>query len=451
MLNVLISVVGLILTILLVVGVHELGHFLVARSLKIKVLRFSIGFGKILYKWSDKKGTEFAISAIPLGGYVKLLNEEEDPVAPEDLHLAFNRQSYLKKIAVIAAGPLFNLIFAFLIYWGLFFVGFESIVPMIGKIIPHSIAADSGIQPNQEILQIDKRETPTWIAIIVELLSHAGNKDSLQLSTLSSPSSSPVTYHLNLTNWHIDELRPDPLNSLGIVPYEPFIPPVIGKIGKDTPAEFTPLREGDEIISLNGHPIKDWIDLAEITYNNPNKKILFKIKRDNRILSFPVLMSSQRDFLFRKHGFIGISPNFKIPKQLLRDNKSTLSAGALHAFQSVTTFTKLNFIMLGKMLTGKISLKSLGGPISIFESAGTSLNNGLVAFLGFLAFLSISIGTINIIPIPGLDGGHIFFETIELIIRKPLDLKAQMLFYRLGIILLVLLMFQAMTNDLLRL
>ncbi|MDR3477093.1 MAG: RIP metalloprotease RseP [Gammaproteobacteria bacterium] len=451
MLNIFMSIIGIIITILLVVGIHEMGHFLVAKACGIKVLRFSIGFGKALFTWHDKKGTEYVLAAIPLGGYVKMLDEGEEAVLPEEAHLAFNRQPYYKKMAVIAAGPISNLIFAFVIYWILFTVGFITIAPIIGKVAPNSIAASANLKPEQEILAIDNKPTHNWTTVIINLLTRAGDNGNLNLEIKNPTIAESQHYQVSLVNWHLDDLKPDPLDSLGISPYEPFIPAIIGKVIPNSPAAKSGMQQSDEIIAIDNKPVKDYLEMVNIINEHPGATLSFSIKRQNKIMTLPITIGVKRNLFFQKFGFLGVASNFEWPKSMLRINQYGPIEAMSHAFRDVETFTKLNLIILGKMVTGKISLKSLGGPITIFESAGTALNNGIISFLSFLAFLSISIGIVNILPVPGLDGGHLLFQTIEAIIRRPLSSKSQVLFFRLGLIFLLLVMFQALVNDILRL
>lgn len=449
--NLLLSIVGIIITILLIVGIHELGHFLVAKACGIKVLRFSIGFGKALWKRCDKQGTEYVFAAIPLGGYVKMLDESEGDVPPDQVHLAFNRQAYWKKMAVVAAGPLMNLLFAFVIYWALFTIGFVSIAPVIGNVTKDSIAAEAHLQPQQEIIAIENKPMHNWMSVIVDLLGRAGETRSITFSIQSPGSTTPMPYHLNLTTWHMDDLRPDPLASLGIEPYEPTIPAIVGNVLSDSPAAKAGLKSQDEIIKIDNVSMKDYIDVVTQVYHHADDTLTFTVKRNNHLLTLPVTIGHKRTLFLQKHGYIGISSNFEWPKALLHVNKYSATQALARAGQEVMTFTNLNLIILGKMVTGKISLKSLGGPITIFESAGSALNNGFIAFSSFLAFLSISIGVINILPVPGLDGGHLLFQTIESIMRRPLSQRSQLFFFRLGLAFLLLIMIQALMNDIWRL
>lgn len=449
MLQLLTAIAGIIITILLVVGIHEFGHFIVARLVGVKVLRFSIGFGKSLFSWHDKSGTEYVLAAIPLGGYVKMLDEHEEPVPTAQLPYAFNRQPFWKKFAIVIAGPLFNLIFAFVIYWLLFMIGFISVIPMIGKITPHSIAADAGMKPQQEIVSINDKPTRNWSSIIINLLTELGDKKNLQISTENSDKKIS-SYELNLSHWKINDLRPDPLESLGIEPYSPTVTAMVGKVLPKSPAATT-LKPGDVILAVNNIVVDDWNGLMVMVDKNPEKVLTFKIKRHGIISDIRIKTTYTYDLFFKKHGSLGIIAQFEWPKKLLRENKYGPIAAATHAWNDTKDFCNLNYIILKKLVTGKISVSSLGGPITIFQSAGTALNHGIMPFLNFLAFLSISIGLINVLPVPGLDGGHVLIQTIELIMRRPLPSRVLLLFYRLGFILILLLITQALINDIQRL
>lgn len=450
MLDLIIAILGIIITILLIVGIHEFGHFIVARWVGIKVLRFSIGFGKTLFHWYDKKGTEYVFAAIPLGGYVKMLDETEDSVPADQVHLAYNRQPVYKKVAVVIAGPLSNLIFALFLYWIVFMVGFTTLIPLIGKVEPGSIAAHAGLQANEEITKINNHQTLSWTSVVMRLLVFIGDNNQIDMETKTLHSSEVKSHKLDLTGWHLDELKPDPLASLGIAPYQPIIPTIIGKIMPESPAAKSKLEENDKIISIADTDTKSWHEALEIISKHPDQLLLFKIERQGKLINIPVLIGSKTDF-FSKSGFLGITPKNTWPKELLRLTQYAPLSALAHAAQNTYDLVNLNFLLLGKMLTRKLSLQSLGGPITIFESAGTALTVGILPFISFLAFLSIAIGVINILPIPGLDGGHLLFHAIEAIKRRPLSIKVQVLFYRLGLILLLLLLVQALVNDIMRL
>lgn len=449
MITLLTSLGGMLLTILIVVGFHELGHFLAARWLGVRVLRFSIGFGKALFSRRDKTGTEYVLAAIPLGGYVKMLDEGEETVKNADLPFAFNRQSFYKKFLIVAGGPLANFILAFGLYWLLFIIGFNSIAPIIGAVTPHSIAADAGLKPQQEIIEIDHKPTTGWMAVTIRLMSHVGEADSLQMVTREAQITRLHT--LDLTHWEMNQLKPDPLQSLGLTPYSPPVPAIVGRILPDTPAAHSTLRMGDKIKAINHQPVQDWMDLITRIENLPDTPITLTVDRQGTMQTIQLTAAARHEGFFKKYGTLGIGADFHWPAHLLRDNKYSIGGAFIRAWQNTVDFTNLNIDLIGKLLTGKVSLQSLGGPISIFQSAGTALNQGIAPFLSFLAFLSISIGIINILPIPGLDGGHLLFQVIEVICRRPIPPRVLMLCYRLGMITLFILLSQAVVNDLLRL
>lgn len=451
MLAILISILGILLTILFVVGTHEFAHFIVAKMLGVKVLRFSIGFGKTLYSRFDKSGTEYVLALIPLGGYVKMLDELEGKVPKEELHLAFNRQPYYKKFLIVIAGPLMNLLCAVVLYWLIFVIGFVAIKPIIGTVSPHSIAAQNGIQPNQEIIAVDGHPTRTWTGVILRLLRHAGNDEKVIIDVKNTTNNSIQTHTLDLTNWNLEGLNPDPLLSLGIKPFEPIIPLKIDVIAKKSPAQNSLLHIGDLITAVNKQAIKNWEELMNIIIQHPDQTLDFTVKRAGQTLSIPVKLGHHQNLLFHKTGYLGIGPIYEPPPNLIRTIQFNPIAAIPYAFEEIWNFTYFNFMIFGKMITGKISYQSLGGPVTIFETAGKALNYGFIAFFGFLAFLSVALGVINILPIPGLDGGHILIQTIELIIQRPLPVNVLVLLYRLGFLLIFLLIFQAIINDVARL
>jgi regulator of sigma E protease len=444
-----ISILAILLTILLVVSVHEYGHFIFARLVGVKVLRFSIGFGKPFFHWYDKKGTEYALAPIPLGGYVKLLDENEGAVPADQLPFAYNRQPMYKRFLIAFAGPLFNIIFALILYWILFVTGFTTIVPITGDIAPHSIAYNAGMKSHEEIISINHAPTNNWMSITIRILMAAGDKGTMLVGVKEPHSGKIRVLSLQLANWHLDDLKPDPLQSLGISSYQLLIPAVIHTISEDSPA-LHKLMPGDKIISADSHPIKDWYDLVSVILSHPEQTLPFTLVRHGKVIHTTFTVGYKRNIFFHKQGFLGVAPEFVMPKELLRTEKYSLIEAVNHAWNEMYELTQLNFIIIGKMLTGKISIKSLGGPITIFEGAGTALNAGIAPFLGFLAFLSIAVGIINILPIPTLDGGHVLLQVIELIIRRPLSLRLQALFYRLGFIFIVLLLIQTLVNDFLR-
>lgn len=450
MLELLISIFGILFTIFFVIGIHELAHFIAARALGIKVLRFSIGFGKTLYRWYDKKGTEYVLALIPLGGYVKMLDEHEGEVPAKELHLAFNRQPFYKKFIVVLAGPLTNLLSAIVLYWLIFIIGFTTIAPIIGSVVPNSLAAQSGLKVDQEIIRIDDKPTLNWMTVVLRVLMHIGNRDHLKIE-VKNPLTQQLTTHLADASYlHLDELKPEPLLSLGIIPYEPPIPLTIDFIASDSPAAHSPLHIGDKMIAIDKKPIKNWEEILNTIITHPEKILNFTIERKGKKLTVPVTVGYQRNLLFQKQGYLGIAPRIEWPPHHLRKIQYGLLDAIPHAWRETFNITELNLLLFAKMISGKLSLKSLGGPITIFETAGTTLTYGILPFISFLAFLSISLGIINLFPIPGLDGGHLVFQLIELIIRRPLPERLLFFLYRLGFIFILIILIQALVNDVLR-
>jgi regulator of sigma E protease len=275
----------------------------------------------------------------------------------------------------------------------------------------------------------------------------------MQVKNAGSAAAHPAiiqTHLLDLSYWHLDSLSPDLLHSIGIVPYEPPLPLILGYILKDSPAAASTLQTGDKIIAINKTPLQDWPTLVTFISKHPDQTVHFTIERQHKTLEIPVAIGYQHNWLWQKTGFLGIGPQMNWPPEFLQKVQYGPIAAAAHAWQTIVDFTEVNFILFGKLITGKVSLNSLGGPITIFESAGTALNSGFLPFLGFLAFLSIAVGVINVLPIPGLDGGHLLIQVIELIRGKPLPVNALLWFYRIGFTLIFFVFLQAFMNDILR-
>lgn len=451
MLQLSLSIIGILITIFFVIGTHEAAHFIAARLLGVKVLRFSIGFGKSLWRYRDRKGTEYVLAVIPLGGYVKMLDEREEPVPKHELHRSYNQQPLYKKLLIVIAGPVMNLFCAFVLYWVIFIIGFTAFKPIVGSVSPRSIASESGLQPNQEILTIDHHETRTWTKVVFRLLAHAGDEDRVVIETKDIKTNAPHDYVFDLSNWHVHGLMPDPLGSLGITPYEPKVPLIIGQIADKSPAATSPLKIGDKILATDKKAVSNWDELVTTIVAQPSKKVIFTVLRNGKKLNLPVEVGEKRRSFYQKIGYLGIGPQFTIPDFMLHKVQYPPFQAVKPAYEEVENLSYFNLLLFGKLITGKLSLETLGGPITIFENAGESLNYGILAYLGFLAFLSVAIGIINLFPIPGLDGGHVFILLIEAIIRRPLPDVVVINLYRVGFLFLIFIFLQALVNDILRL
>lgn len=445
------SVLGILITIFFVIGIHEYAHFITARCLGVKVLRFSIGFGHSLFTWHDKRGTEYVIAAIPLGGYVKMLDENEGEVPEQELPFAFNRQLFYKKFLIVLAGPTSNIVSAIVLYWLVFVIGFVTIKPVIGSVIPHSIAAEAGLKSDRVITALDERPVASWTNVLLRLMTHLGDQKQVTLQTQSLQGQSTQTHELDLSHWHMDELNPNPLLSLGIKPFEPRLPLIIGVIQPGSAAAKADLRIGDKIVALDRVPIQTWEALITRIHASPNKTVTIAIKRQKKMHNVSVTIDEKTHWFSSSQGSLGIGPTIQWPPAYLTTVKYSALEAIPYAWREVTDFTYFNLVLFGKMLTGKLSLQSLGGPITIFESAGDALNSGFLAFISFLAFLSISIGIINLLPIPGLDGGHLLFQLIEAVLGRPLPDRYLIILFRLGFIFLLFVLIQALVNDILRL
>lgn len=451
MISTLIGIGSILLTLLFVVGTHEFAHFAMARLVGVKVIRFSIGFGKRLVHWHDKKGTEYVFALIPLGGYVKMLDENEDgAIDPKDAPFAYNRQPFYKKFLIVLAGPACNLVCAILLYWMIYMVGFTAIKPMVGAVTPNSIAAQAGLASEQLIVAVDNKPVSSWMGIIFRLMAHVGEKSTLPM-VVQDKNHQKHTLNLNVSTWQLDELTPDPLSSLGFKPYMPPIPLIIGMIDPDAPAAKANLHYGDTILAVNKTPIKDWEDLVTLIGDHPGSTLTFTVRRGSQTLDVPVMIEKNTHWFGKPTGYLGIGPNFTWPAHLLQTVQLSPWPALQRAAQQTYDFAYFNLLFLGKMLTGKLSLQSLGGPISIFQGASNSLNSGWLAFISFLAFLSVSVGVVNLLPVPGLDGGHLAIQAIERILQRPLPDPFLNILYRVGFALIFVVLIQALVNDFLRL
>lgn len=450
--DIFLQIFAFIFAIFLLVTIHEWGHFWVAKKFGIKVLRFSIGFGKPMWKKIGKDGTEYVVAPFLLGGYVRLLDErEEQNILPEDLPYAFNRKPLWVRFCVILAGPLTNWILGFILFWCVFAIGFNDIKPIIGKITPQSIAAVGGLRSGDQIISINNQLTPTWQKVLIALLFHLGNKKALDVK-VQAKDQSQSTHTLQLGNWKLRGLTPKPLENLGIFPYVPNELPIIFKVLPDSPAAQAGLISGDHVLAINNLEISDWEQFVTYVMDHPQQNVTLSILRNNQKKYLPLTIGQKRSLNIKKYGFIGVQAKpIDIPSDMKIRIEYPIYKAWLPAIQETLDMSTFNFFIFGKMLTGGVSLQGLGGPITIFRTANQALKEGIVTYLNFLAILSIMLAAINIVPIPGLDGGHLLFIVIEAIRGKPLSFASQAIAWRLGMVFLIALMLQATINDVLRL
>lgn len=440
-----------VLTLAVLVTVHEFGHYWVARRCGVKVLRFSIGFGKPLWSRVDRNGTEFVVAAIPLGGYVKMLDEREGEVAPAELAQAFNRKTVLQRIAVVAAGPLANFLLAIVAFWALFLAGESGYAPVIGEVRPGSVADIAGLESGQEIVAIDGRETPTWQALSFRLLDRIG--DSGEISFAVKYPQSDVIYesHAVIDRWLSDQEEPDLLGGLGVTVYTPEVPPLVDQVVAEGPAERAGLAAGDLVLRADGIAMVQWMDWVNYVRARPGQEISVEYQRDGAIYTTVVTPErvSQAEETFGRVGMGVVAPELP-PEMIRRFERGPLAAmsASLTRTADLTVFT-LNSIK--KMIQGLISPKNLSGPITIAKVASASAKSGLESYISFLALLSISLGVLNLLPIPVLDGGHLLYYTVELLAGRPVPEKIQALGYQMGLFLILGIMMLALYNDIARL
>lgn len=442
--NLLISIIGAISAIFIVVVIHEFGHFITARWFGVKVLRFSIGFGRPIWSHVGKKsGTEFAIGWMPLGGYVKMLGDSDEDIQAHEKSLAYGNKAIWQRMLIVLAGPITNFILALIVLWVAFLMGVTQITPTIGKILPNSVAAKAGLVSNSEIVKIDNLNTPTWQHVTMALITRMGDKGEMTMTTRANNASALTLNHLNLAHWQVNPLKPNLFKSLGFYPYRPLIPPVIARVMPGSAAAKARLQKGDRIVSANGQPVRDWYELFMDIQKQGNKPISLIVQRGSQRLT--VIVTPQK----KRLGIMSVAPQW--PKGMVRKPHYNVLSAFVPAADQVWTLSYFNALVLWKIIIGKISFKTLGGPVSVFKMAGEASASGLLVYLGFIAFISLTLGFINILPIPMLDGGHFLFQIIELIIRRPIPLRVQAILMQIGLAILLIIMINATINDVLRL
>ncbi|MCO6523489.1 MAG: sigma E protease regulator RseP [Candidatus Schmidhempelia sp.] len=441
------SILIFIVTICLLVTIHEFGHFWIARRSGVIVERFSIGFGPTLFTYHCKNGIQFIIGAIPLGGYVKMLDGRNDKLTDDNQQLAFDHQSIVKRAAIIAAGPLANFLFAFFIYWIVFQLGVLTFPVKIAHIVPNSVASTTKISPGAELKFIDNIKIKDWQDVQLALVNSIG-KQEITITYLPDHLKDTVTDKVDLRHWSVDLNKQNPIMVFGFVPQKPKILPIFSQVLPNSAAQRAGLIQGDRVIQLNGDKLTDWNQLyAKIKQGLPFEVV---VDRNGKLLTFTVTpdtkMVKNSKGLLQQEGFIGVMPETDtITKKY--DAISALGA----SFEQTLLMIKSTVRSFYQLITGSLSLRNLSGPVTIAKIADQSASYGIVAYLNFFAFISISLGVVNLIPLPILDGGHLLFLFIEAIKGKPLSEQKQIVFYRFSFALLMLIMGVALFNDFSRL
>ncbi|QXI37400.1 sigma E protease regulator RseP [Pseudomonas xantholysinigenes] len=444
-------IIGTLIALGVLVTFHEFGHFWVARRCGVKVLRFSVGFGTPLLRWHDRQGTEFVVAAIPLGGYVKMLDEREGDVPPALLEQAFNRKSVRQRIAIVAAGPIANFLLAILFFWVVAMLGSQQVRPVIGAVEAGSLAATAGLNVGQEIVSIDGEPTTGWSAVNLQLVRRLGESGTLRVGVIDEGATSERQHDIQLSHWLKGVDEPDPIQSLGLRPWRPAVAPVLAEIDPKGPAAAAGLKTGDKLLALDGVALADWQQVVDAVRARPERQVSLRVERDGATLEVPVTLARKGEGQ-ASGGYLGAGVKAtQWPAQMLRE----VSYGPLEAvgegLSRTWNMSVLTLESLKKMLFGELSVKNLSGPITIAKVAGASAQSGVGDFLNFLAYLSISLGVLNLLPIPVLDGGHLLFYLIEWARGRPLSDRVQGWGVQIGISLVVGVMLLALINDLGRL
>ncbi|MFZ3144001.1 MULTISPECIES: RIP metalloprotease RseP [Psychrobacter] len=439
------------------IALHEWGHYIVARLCGVRVLTYSIGFGPKLFGWTSKKsGIDYRISALPLGGYVKMLDEREGEVAKDEQHLAFNRQHPLKKIAIVAAGPIMNFVIAIALFWVLFMTPSEQLATKIGQVLPDTPAAIAQLPAGDKIVAIDGHDVQTWEGINYRLAGRMGETANISVTLQSEANNNATkTYQAPVKEFMQGAAQgKDALSSFGMIPWQPNIAPIVGDVTPDGPASRQGLKAGDRITAINDEAINDWISATRIIRDNPETLLTFSVLRNDKPIELQIMPQGKKDNLGNDYGQIGAmvaQSEIVIPDAY----KTTVVYGPgeslIKSFEKTEQLAIMTVSSMGKMLSGMIGLDNLSGPITIAKVAKQSFDISWQMVLSTAALISLSLAVLNLLPIPVLDGGHIVYYLIELIRGKPLSEGVQMVGLNIGLLLLAGFMVLAIGNDISRL
>lgn len=446
--NMFLTILSFIFTIALLVAIHEFGHFWVARKLDVKVLRFSIGFGKPLFSFRGKKdNTEFVLASIPLGGYVKMLDEREGEVAKEDSHREFNQKSVFARFAIVFAGPFVNFVFAVFAFWLMFVIGIQGVMPIMGSLDRDSIAWQAGLRSGDKIISVNGKDTPTLNSVYEQLLNTFIDRKTAQVQLSDQRQ---LIFRLDKIDKDVEPSQFQDIIGLSLkFPDEKVI---IGEVSADSPASSAGIQAGDQVLAIDGRSINHWRNLVRAVISKPGEKINIKIIRSEKVIILSVIIGKFKQGN-KTIGRIGVRPESvtPLPESMFTQQQYGFFSAIPKGIEKTWDLSVLTVKMLGKILIGEASIKNISGPITIAEVAGKSAKMGWESFLRFLAIVSLSLGVINLLPIPMLDGGHLLFYIIEMIKGSPVSEMAQEIGVKIGIALLVTLMSIALYNDFVRL
>ncbi|WP_411358563.1 sigma E protease regulator RseP [Pseudidiomarina salilacus] len=449
MLEVLWSLAAFIITLGVLVTFHEFGHFWVARKCGIKVLTFSVGFGKPIWQRQGKDGTTYQVSRIPLGGYVRMLDERVDEVSAADQPYSFNSKPVWQRAAVVAAGPVANFILAIAVLWLMFLLGVPSVKPVIGNVTPNSVAAQVELTTPSEIIAVNGQRTDDWQQVNLAFAGALG--DAAAQLTVRDAQQRERTLTLDINDWRLGDEQVPTFVALGFEPFQPEVFTELAYIEENSPAAQAGLREGDKIVAFDGTLMDSWSQIRDAIMAAPAADITLTVERQGVTEQLAVTLGA-REFDGQRYGYLGVEPAREAyPDDYRFVQQYGIVDGLVKGAERTWNLMVLSVKMIGKLLTGTVSVTNLSGPVAIAEGAGVSASYGLVYFLGFLALISVNLGIINLLPLPMLDGGHLVFLAIEGARKKAVSERVQEISYRIGGALIFALMVIAISNDVLRL
>ncbi len=443
------SIIAFLVAIAILVTVHEAGHYLVARWCNVRVRRFSVGFGRPLLSWRGRAPDhiEYCLSAIPLGGYVQMLDEREGEVDPAERHRAFNNRPLGQRTAIVVAGPAANFLFAVVAYWGGAVLGIVELRPIVDDPMPDTPAEMAGFERGEEIVAIDSRESPTWQRVAMGFMNAGFHREDVPV-TVRDEAGNEVVRTLNLRAEPALKDTTDILGTIGLRAYTPDLPATVGRLAEEGAAARAGLQEGDRVLAIDGEGIDSWLGLVERVEPRPNEEVRLTFQRDGEQREVTVTLGSQQRG-DAEVGMLGVGP--AIPdgyqERMEREVRYGPLGGVAYGVERTWDTTVVTVKMLVRMVLGEASLKNIGGPVTIGQFAGDTASMGVVPFLTFLAVISISLGIINLLPIPILDGGHLLYFLTEAIRGKPVSERTQLIGQQVGIVILLGLMALAFYND----
>lgn len=447
MLSILWNIASFIIALSILVAVHEWGHYYVAKLCKVKILKFSIGFGKPIYKRLTSSGMEFIIASVPLGGYVRMLDGRVDQISTQDLDVSFDQKSVGQRMAIVSAGPIVNFLFAIFALMLVGMLGSQTSKTVVGEIQANSYASEANLMVGDEIIKVGNREVKDWQEVSIEMVSFSG--DQQMPISVKSKNGIVTDKILPIQGWKLDPDSTNLFGALGFSPFAPEITTTLAQVAENAPADKAGLLANDEIIKIDGTPMKNWGQIVQYIELRPNQSIEVEILRGGITTNIEVTLGEKPEEA--QQGFLGVIP-FRAdwPQEYIVEIQLGPVDALISGTKSTWRLMTVTLEMLGKLLTGDLSIKNLSGPISIAQGAGAHASYGLVPFLGFLAIISVNLGIINLLPLPILDGGHLLYFTIEWITGKPVSEAIQEAGFKIGGMILFAVMATAIFNDILR-